>query len=87
MRALIRPAGVRMSLLLTDVTVGDRAGRAVHVVDGRISWLGDAADAPSADRAVAGEGVVASTPAFVDAHVHATATGLALSGLDLARDA
>ena len=37
-----------MSLLLTDVTVGDRSGRAVHVVDGHIAWLGAAADAPSA---------------------------------------
>jgi predicted amidohydrolase YtcJ len=71
-----------MSLLLTDVTVGDRPGRAVHAVDGRIAWLGDAADAPAAERVVAGEGALL-TPAFVDAHVHATATGLALTGLDL----
>ena len=71
-----------MSLLLTDVTVGDRRGRAVHVIDGRIAWLGAAADAPAADRLVAGEGALL-TPAFVDAHVHATATGLALTGLDL----
>ncbi|HEY0400478.1 MAG TPA: amidohydrolase family protein, partial [Blastococcus sp.] len=71
-----------MSLLLTDVTVGDRPGRAVHVVDGRIAWLGDAGAAPPADRVIAGEGALL-TPAFVDAHVHATATGLALTGLDL----
>jgi predicted amidohydrolase YtcJ len=71
-----------MSLLLTDVTVGDRPGRAVHAVDGRIGWIGDAADAPAADRVVAGEGALL-TPAFVDAHVHATAAGLALTGLDL----
>ncbi|HVD27609.1 MAG TPA: amidohydrolase family protein, partial [Mycobacteriales bacterium] len=71
-----------MNLLVTDVTVGDRPGRAVHVVDGRISWVGDAADAPSADRTVAGEGALL-TPAFVDSHVHATSTGLALTGLDL----
>jgi predicted amidohydrolase YtcJ len=71
-----------MSLLISDVTVGDRPGRAVHVVDGRIAWLGDAADAPAADRVIAGEGSLL-TPAFVDAHVHATATGLALIGLDL----
>ena len=31
---------------------------------------------------IAGEGALL-TPAFVDAHVHATATGLALTGLDL----
>jgi predicted amidohydrolase YtcJ len=71
-----------MSLLITDVTVGDRPGRAIHVAGGRIAWLGDAADAPAAGRVVAGEGALL-TPAFVDAHVHATATGLALIGLDL----
>ncbi|SNS12056.1 hypothetical protein SAMN06893096_102104 [Geodermatophilus pulveris] len=70
------------SLLVTDVTVGDRAGRALLVRDGRVAWLGDAAGAPAADRRVAGEGALL-TPAFVDAHVHATATGLALTGLDL----
>jgi predicted amidohydrolase YtcJ len=71
-----------MSLVITDVTVGDRPGRAVHVVDGRIAWSGAAADAPPAERVTAGEGALL-TPAFVDAHVHATATGLALTGLDL----
>ncbi len=71
-----------MRLLLTDVTVGDRPGRAVSVVDGRIAWVGPAGDAPAGSRTVAGEGALL-TPAFVDAHVHATATGLALTGLDL----
>src|SRR3954466_8048701 len=71
-----------MSLLVTEVTVGDRPGRAVAVAGGRIAWVGDAADAPGADRVIAGEGALL-TPAFVDGHVHATATGLALSGLDL----
>src|SRR3954452_24280568 len=69
-------------LLVTDVTVGDRPGRAVHVVDGRIGWLGAAADAPWAGRTVDGGGALL-TPAFVDAHVHATATGLSLTGLAL----
>ncbi|MBB3084285.1 amidohydrolase [Geodermatophilus sabuli] len=71
-----------MSVLVADVTVGDRPGRALRVEDGRIAWLGDAAEAAPADRLVAGEGALL-TPAFVDAHVHATATGLALTGLDL----
>ena len=71
-----------MNSLVRDVTVGDRTGRAVHVVDGRIAWVGAVDDAPAADRVVAGEGALL-TPAFVDAHVHATATGLALGGLDL----
>jgi predicted amidohydrolase YtcJ len=69
-------------LLLTDVTVGDTPGRAVHLLDGAIAWIGRAADAPPAGRVVAGDGGLL-TPAFVDAHVHATATGLALTGLDL----
>jgi predicted amidohydrolase YtcJ len=71
-----------VSVLVTDVTVGDRPGRAVRAEGGRIVWLGDATDAAPADRVVAGEGALL-TPAFVDAHVHATATGLALNGLDL----
>ncbi|PZA20428.1 amidohydrolase family protein, partial [Modestobacter versicolor] len=70
------------SLLVRDVTVGDRPGRAVHVADGRIGWLGDAAEAPPADRTLDGGGALL-TPAFVDAHVHATATGLSLTGLAL----
>src|SRR3954466_14027788 len=71
-----------MTLLVVDVTIGDRPGRAVHAVDGRIAWTGAASDAPPAGRVVAGE-VDPLTPAFVDAHVHATAAGLALTGLDL----
>ena len=75
-----------MDLLLTDVTIGDRPARAIAIAGGRIAWLGSAtdaaADAPSAGRILAGEGALL-TPAFVDAHVHATATGLALTGLDL----
>jgi len=71
-----------MTLLVTDVTIGDRPGRALQIADGRIAWVGAAAEAPSADRTIAGEGALL-TPAFVDAHVHATGTGLALSGLDL----
>src|SRR4051812_1922235 len=71
-----------MTLLVVDVTIGDRPGRAVHAVDGRIAWTGAASDAPPAGRVVAGEGALL-TPAFVDAHVHATAAGLALTGLDL----
>ncbi|MDT4988259.1 MAG: hypothetical protein QOI74_2353 [Micromonosporaceae bacterium] len=61
------------------------AATALIVADGRIVWLGgDAAAAGRpADRTVdlAGGWV---TPAFVDAHVHATDTGITLLGLDLA---
>jgi predicted amidohydrolase YtcJ len=53
------------------------------LVDGQqLAWIGDEYDVPSADRTVdLDDGWV--TPAFVDAHVHATSTGLQLSGLDL----
>jgi predicted amidohydrolase YtcJ len=48
--------------------------------EGRIGWVGDESEAP-ADGVDLGGAFVA--PAFVDAHIHATATGLALIGLDL----
>ncbi|MDI5940303.1 amidohydrolase family protein, partial [Micromonospora sp. DH15] len=60
----------------------DPRATALLVRDGRIVWLGVDAEAPSADRVVDLAGALV-TPAFVDAHVHATDTGLALSGLDL----
>lgn len=61
----------------------DPSHRAVHVADGVITWIGpDPCVAPPADRVVdIGGGWL--TPGFVDAHVHATATGLQLAGLDL----
>lgn len=55
------------------------------VIDGTdIAWLGDveAASTMTVDRTVDLAGALV-LPAFVDAHFHATATGLALSGLDL----
>lgn len=55
---------------------------ALLVRDGRIAWVGEDAGAPAADRVVDLDGGLV-TPAFVDAHVHATDTGVALSALDL----
>jgi predicted amidohydrolase YtcJ len=53
------------------------------LVDGdTIAWVGAADAAGPADRTVDLGGALV-TPAFVDAHVHATSTGLALLGLDL----
>jgi predicted amidohydrolase YtcJ len=60
----------------------DPAATALLVTDGRIAWLGAGADAPAADVVVELDGGLV-TPAFVDAHVHATDTGIMLSGLDL----
>ncbi|WP_329110599.1 amidohydrolase family protein [Micromonospora sp. NBC_01699] len=61
---------------------GDPRATALLIRDDRIAWIGADADAPVADRVVDLAGALV-TPAFVDAHVHATDTGLALSGLDL----
>ena len=60
------------------------AGARCVLLDGdRIAWVGrDPAEAPASDRTV-DLGGAWITPAFVDAHVHATATGLAQTGLDL----
>lgn len=54
---------------------------AVEITDGRITHVKPAADAPPGET-VRLDGAVL-TPAFVDAHVHATATGLLTDGLDL----
>nr|WP_296074433.1 amidohydrolase family protein [uncultured Actinoplanes sp.] len=63
-------------------SAADPRATAMLVRDGRIVWLGDGADAPAADRTVDLAGLLV-TPAFVDAHLHATDTGLASDGLDL----
>jgi predicted amidohydrolase YtcJ len=58
---------------------------AVAIRDGVIAWLGSddvgRAQFPDADRQDLDGGFVA--PAFVDSHVHLTATGLSIIGLDL----
>jgi predicted amidohydrolase YtcJ len=63
-------------------SAADPRATALLVVDGRIAWLGEDADAPTADVTVDLDGALV-TPAFVDAHVHATDTGLKLTGLNL----
>ncbi|MFF3324091.1 amidohydrolase [Streptomyces sp. NPDC002889] len=64
----------------------DPFATAMVVEKGHIAWVGaeGAADAFGAgvDEVVDLEGALV-TPAFTDAHVHTTATGLALTGLDL----
>ena len=61
---------------------GDPGADALLVEGDRVAWVGDGALAPAAD-AVVDLGGAWVAPAFVDAHVHATSTGLALTGLDL----
>lgn len=64
----------------------DPFATAMLVLDGRVAWIGDDAGAtslaPEHATVVDLQGGLV-TPAFVDAHVHLTATGLALTGLDL----
>jgi predicted amidohydrolase YtcJ len=59
---------------------------AMLVVDGAIAWIGPSAGAQvhrdAADAVVDLDGALVA-PAFVDAHVHHTATGMTLLGLDL----
>jgi predicted amidohydrolase YtcJ len=63
-------------------SAADPRATAMLVRDGKIAWLGDGADAPAAGVTVDLDGALV-TPAFVDAHLHATDTGLAFDGLDL----
>jgi predicted amidohydrolase YtcJ len=65
-------------------TPDHRAATAMLVTDDRVTWIGADGDADKGDvyRLVELDGALV-TPAFVDAHVHSTSTGIALSGLDL----
>src|SRR5262245_20716503 len=58
-------------------SAADPRATAMLVTDGRIEWLGADDDAPPADVTVNLDGALV-TPAFVDAHVHSTNTGLML---------
>lgn len=64
----------------------DPFATAALIVDGSLAWVGDDGGASlhldTADEAVDLRGGLV-TPAFVDAHVHLTSTGLVLTGLDL----
>jgi len=64
------------------LTPVDPRTTALLVRDGAVGWVGDGADAGAADEVVELGGALLA-PAFVDAHVHSTSTGLALLGLDL----
>ncbi|RKT86820.1 hypothetical protein SAMN05421805_109165 [Saccharopolyspora antimicrobica] len=63
----------------------DAAATAMAVTDGTISWLGsdEVGRALHPDAEVVDLEGAFVAPAFVDAHVHATSTGLLLNGLDL----
>lgn len=60
----------------------DPHATALLVEGERIAWLGSDAEAPDVRDVVDLDGALI-TPAFVDAHVHATDTGISLLGLEL----
>lgn len=61
----------------------DDSATALLLRGGTVAWVGRDDEAPGAAAVVDLHGALV-TPAFVDAHVHVTLTGLALTGLDLA---
>ncbi|WP_238011020.1 amidohydrolase family protein [Dactylosporangium sp. AC04546] len=65
------------------LTPADPFATALLVDGDRIGWLGPDQDAPAGADRVIDLGGALVTPAFVDAHVHTTATGLTLQGLSL----
>ncbi|WP_025274594.1 amidohydrolase [Haloglycomyces albus] len=62
-------------------TAAAPGANALTVNDGMITWVGDAADAPAADRVVDCPDTVI-TPSFVDSHAHVAGTGARLTGFD-----
>ncbi|MER7909335.1 MULTISPECIES: amidohydrolase [unclassified Streptomyces] len=83
------PPGAHRTVLLRGGEVhspADPFATAMVVERGHVAWVGSegAADAfaSGVDEVVDLEGALVA-PAFVDAHVHTTATGFALTGLDL----
>src|SRR6186713_1713366 len=83
-RRSVRPVMTPTTLFANGrfYSAADPRASAMLVRDGRIAWLGATADAAAADVTVDLDGALV-TPAFVDAHLHATDTGLAADGLDL----
>lgn len=79
----------RVLMLGGRIHSATREGATAILIDsGTIVWLGDDSASQShrdsADRVVDLRGRLV-TPGFVDAHVHATSTGLTLTGLDLSQ--
>ncbi len=71
-----------MKTLFSGVRLGGLTDQAVLIDGSLIAWIGASQEAPSSQQTVDLAGCLI-LPAFVDAHVHATANGLSLLGLDL----
>ncbi|MGR8011706.1 amidohydrolase [Streptomyces hypolithicus] len=89
MTELNAPGAEHRTVLLRGGDVhspADPFATAMVVERGHVAWVGSegAADAfaPGVDEVIDLEGALV-TPAFTDAHVHTTSTGLALTGLDV----
>lgn len=76
------PSHLYVGAGLTPLGGVDPTHRSLLVTGSRITWTGDPSHAPAHDEVV-DLGHSWLTPGFVDAHVHATATGLQAAGLDL----
>ncbi|HEX6361218.1 amidohydrolase [Actinophytocola sp.] len=70
-----------MTTLYTNARIHGGTATAMAVEGGRITWLGD--DFPGQVLNTVDLNGAFVTPAFVDAHVHATSAGLLRTGLDL----
>ncbi|HEX2130937.1 MAG TPA: amidohydrolase family protein [Actinophytocola sp.] len=70
-----------MTTLFTGARIHGSSATALAVADGVLTWLGT--DHPGTVDEVVDLGGALVAPAFVDAHVHATAAGLLRTGLDL----
>ena len=61
-------------LVTNDPELGIQRDAALVYTDGRVSWIGNKAQAPSADSLIDAEGAVV-IPGFVDSHTHAIFAG------------
>ena len=82
------PAGAVLYRGGTVYAPGTPRAQALLVQDGTVAWIGPDAVADSIGASLPGGSIVdlhgtLLAPAFVDAHVHLTATGLSLVGLEL----
>lgn len=84
MRSLLVAAGIHALNPPLPAATARPAPRAILLDGERVAWVGegDRGSAPPHDRILDLDHAWI-TPAFVDAHVHATATGLAATGVDL----